>query len=195
MKKKGIATLALAGALAVSMVPAFAATTSQNTTVGYTAGGNASTDGRVMVTIPKDVTFTNTNKKVTGFDVKAWVWDAVAGKWDVPNTTVGQGKGQYTTPTLGATKAIKVNVNSANEYKLKNTSNTGVEGEYTYTVGGKVMANDAEGNTTNLVGTLQDAQSAYTLSGTVEMTKTPNVGQTENAVYFSDLLTFSFSGL
>lgn len=182
MKKKGIATLALAGALAVSMVPAFAAQGHQ-TIVGYTAGGNTSTDGRVMVTVPKDVTFTNTSKSATGFDVKALVWDSANGNWTTPGTI-----------KLG--KTIKVSVASANGYKLKNTSYTGVEGAYQYEVGTYQGQTALKSGTEAVeIGTLQDTESAYTLAGTVTMTTTPNVGQTETAVHFSDTLSYTFAGL
>lgn len=195
MKKKGIATLALAGALAVSMVPAFAA--SHQTTVGYTAGGNTSTDGRVMVTVPKDVTFTNTTKTVNDFDVKALVWDSTSGQWVTPGATLGGDtpETQYTAPALD--KTITVTVASNNGYKLVNDDKDavtqkplypGVEGAYKYT-----LDSAADTAITTDVGTLSSTQ--HTLAGAVTMTKTPNVGQTQNAVYFSDLLVYTFTGL
>lgn len=193
MKKKGIATLALAGALAVSMVPAFAA--SHQTTVGYTAGGNVSGDGRVMVTVPKDVTFTNTTLTVNDFDVKALVWDSTSGQWVTPGETLGEPDAQYTAPALD--KTITVTVESTNGYKLLNDDKDtdgitplypGVEGEYKYT-----LDSAADTAITTDVGTLSSTQ--HTLAGAVTMTKTPNVGQTQNSVYFSDLLSYTFNGL
>lgn len=198
MKKKGIATLALAGALAVSMVPAFAA--NNQTTVGYTAGGNASTDGRVMVTIPMDVTFTEEGDtgKVTGFDVKAMVWDATTATWATPGT----GDLLLKTP-------ITVGVTSTEGFRLANAGAQGV-GEYSYAVDntGDTNAdltltatnNITEDKKEKALGTLKDADgqggaAVYTLAGTVTMTKTPSVGQLEKPEYFSDTLTYSFGGL
>lgn len=207
MKKKGIATLALAGALAAAtMVPAFAAeaTSNQKTTVGYTAGGNASTDGRVMVTIPKDVTFTTKGQEETGFDVKALVWDVDNATWTTPGTI-----------KMGTGKQITVSVASANAYKLKNTAVANVEGTYEYAVtdpDGEQGAQKAVtlNNTSNgtagqaaQIGILKDATgdgtganvAVYTLEGTVTMKTTPNVGQDDKPTFFSDTLTYTFAGL
>lgn len=194
MKKKGIATLALAGALAASMVPAFAAGT--DTTVGYTAGGNTSTDGRVMVTVPKDVTFTAVDAEVSGFDVKAWVWDSVGQAWVTPGSTQGTGT-TYKAPDLG--KTIDVKVTSTNGYKLLNKDVANVAGSYKYVVEGKTLdeALNDQATTEQAIGTLKDgtADAKYALTGSVTMTTTPDLGQKDKAVYFSDVLTYSFTGL
>lgn len=190
MKKKGIATLALAGALAVSMVPAFAA--NDTTTVGYTAGGNVSGDGRVMVTIPMDVTFTDGKSSVTGFNVEAMVWDSVNQNWTAPNGTTNK---------LG--KSITVSVKSDNGFKLKNgTEAAGIEGTYNYEVNKKTLDSKINAGTVTEIGTLKDAgqdaaqdPALYSLDGTVTMTNAPKLGQTEKAVFFSDVLTYSFGGL
>lgn len=200
MKKKVIASLALAGALAATMMPAFAA--NPTTTVGYMAGGNASTDGRIMVTVPKNVTFTTAGEKVPDFDVKAMVWDVAQSTWTEPGT-------------IKMGKEITVSVASANAYKLSNTSAANVEGAYEYQVadpdGVDGIQNAITLNNTNHpnkkeaveIGTLKDATGngtganveVYKLGGTVTMTTTPNVGQTQNGVYFSDTLTYTFDSL
>lgn len=186
MKKKGIATLALAGALAAAtMVPAFAAT--DTTTVGYVAGGNASTNGKVMVTVPKDVLFTeeyNADKTnaTSGFDVKAQVWDSTTETWKDPDAGAGL--------TLGGN--ITVTVESATGWKLTNKSHTS-EGLYDYKVGGTTYENATTSVTTDgAVGTLSDTDA--TIEGFVAMTKAPVVGQDETAVQFTDTLIFSFTG-
>lgn len=180
MKKKGIATLALAGALAVSMVPAFAAGTEKSTTVGYVAGGVVSTDGRVMVTVPKDVTFTTEGAAISGFDVVAQVWDSTSKTWKAPNATAGL--------TLGGN--ITVTVTSNNSWKLKNASHTS-EGTYDYKVGTSYQdGTSVTGN--GSVGQLSDTDA--TIEGFVAMTKAPVVGQSETAVQFTDTLKFTFTG-
>lgn len=201
MKKKGIATLALAGALAAAtMVPAFAAT-NDSTTVGYTAGGNASTDGRVMVTIPKDVTFTTKGQAETGFDVKALVWDVDNATWSTPGT-------------IKMGKEITVSVASDNAYKLLNAKEAaGVSGAYEYVVADPDTEQGAQkavtlNNTNNgtekvaaQIGVLKDGAgtpqdpAVYTLGGTVTMTTTPNVGQKDKPVFFSDKLVYTFTGM
>lgn len=190
MKKKGIATLALAGALAVSMMPAFAA--SNKTTVGYTANGNASTAGDVMVTVPKNVTFTDNLTTVTGFNVMAYTWDASAnngkGGWGTP--------GVSTAPALD--KTIKVKVDSTNTtqtdatsfiLKTTDTKYQSTEGAYQYKVDGSAIKDNVAGN----VGTLNS--SAHTIVGELKMTVTPVVPQDAGYVYFSDTLTYTFNGL
>lgn len=189
MKKKGIATLALAGALAVSMVPAFAAGGHQ-TTVGYTAGGSVDPSGRVMVTVPKDVTFTNTKKTINEFDVKAMVWDSAKGAWTEPGTI-----------TLG--KTIDVSVASGNGFKLKNdTAAAGVVGTYNYKVGQTTLDTTTGANKATKIGTLKDAgtdagqqPAVYKLGGTLNLITTPDVGQTQNAVYLTDVLTYTFTNM
>lgn len=193
MKKKSFA-LALAGVMAMSILPAFAADNS--TTVGYVAGGTASTDGRVMVTVPKDVTFTNTSKEASGFDVKALVWDSAASKWTTPSAALPLGK------------IINVKVASANGYKLESVEATGAVGLYEYVVNDPTGGNATQTldskiaeNTETAIGTLQDETTTdagdqlYTIGGAVKMTQAPNVGQNEKGVYFSDTLTYTFDGL
>lgn len=174
MKKKGIATLALAGALAATMVPAFAA--SNQTTVGYTANGNASIDGDVMVTVPKNVTFTDDQKSVTGFDVKAYTWKD--GTW----TAVGAGN--------ALPREIKVKAESTNGFKLITTNPTyeSTKIDYTYTTTALVT-----GTAENNVGTLSGENG--TIQGTVAMTQAPTLPNDAGHVYFSDTLTYTFTGL
>lgn len=206
MKKRTLSALLLAGVMAATMVPTavFAATTqSQKTTVGYTAGGNTSTDGRIMVTVPKDVDFTDSAKSVSGFNVEAKVWNASTGAYVSPDDT----------NTLG--KSITVSVASTNGYKLFDTTkNEAKAGKYTYTL--NKLANGGNGSlvldgTTGKgeatkaveIGTLKDntAQqpqpnnSRYTIEGTLNMTKTPTPGKTEKGTFFSDVLTYTFGGL
>lgn len=182
MKKKAIASLALAGALAATMMPAFAA--NPTTTVGYMAGGNASTDGRVMVSVPKDVTFTAKGEAINGFDVKSYVWSIDESDW-VEASAANK-----------LNKEIGVSVASTNGYKLTNDSYAGVEGAYQYEVGtfqdGTALQS---GKDSVQIGTLKDDGEVYALTGTVTMTTTPNVGQTEKAVHFTDTLTYTFTGL
>lgn len=184
MKKKGIATLALAGALAVSMVPAFAA--SNTTAVGYTANGNASTDGQVMVTVPKNVAFTDTAKSVSNFNVKSYVWDAAANS--------GIGGWQEASATNKLNKTINVSVTSSKGFKLVNNNHSSVVGEYKYTVEGKELTTET-GTTKTPIGTLQDTGEKYTLTGSLEMTVTPELDLSNGHAYFGDLLTYEFGGL
>lgn len=188
MKKKGIATLALAGALAATMMPAFAA--SNTTSVGYTANGNPSADNQVMVTVPKSVAFTGT-EPISGFDVKSYVWDATA------NSNVGGWQEANASHPLN--KTITVSVKSTNGYKLKNNNHATVEGAYKYVVGSTTLTTTS-GTGANVLGTLQDAggegvTASYTLAGTLTMTSTPAVDANSGHAYFGDTLTYTFTGL
>lgn len=175
MKKKGIATLALAGALAVSMMPAFAA--SNETTVGYTANGNASVDGDVMITVPKNVTFTDGAKTVSNFNVTAYVWN---GGWVPVNST----------NTLS--KTITVKVASKNGYKLKTTGTYASKATtYTYTADNTPVTGEA--NVAVLIGTLSGDTGA--IAGSLQMGNSINLPNDAGYVYFSDLLTYTFGGL
>lgn len=189
MKKKGIATLALAGALAVSMVPAFAANAGNNqasTTVGYTANGNVSTDGKVMVTVPKNVTFTGDATTVTGFDVKAFTWSDTQNSWQTP--------GANGAPALSNTIDVQVDskntTDSQTSFLLKTTNGTysSTTGTYQYKIANKAIAD----NTAKNVGTLKNG--VNDIQGTLEMTVKPVIPNEAGYVYFSDTLTFTFTG-
>lgn len=179
MKKKGIATLVLAGALAATMMPAFAAT--KDTTVGYVADGNVSTNGKVMVTVPKNVTFTKKGEEISGFNVEAKVWSADTKTWVAP-TAGGISMGD----------PVSVTVNSANDYGFKKNGTTGeTSGKYEYKVNNKVLSNDTQQDK-NKVGDLQDG--AATLAGTVTLKELPETSQSEGNVEYKDTLTFTFTG-
>lgn len=179
MKKKAIATLALAGALAVTMMPAFAAGTG-STTVGYTADASVSTDGKVMVTVPRNVTFTaaDKNKAIDGFNVSALVWNPETKAWVAPTST-----------GISMNGAVTVTVTSTNDYAFKKNGTDGTAtGKYKYTVGDATLS-----NTSNSVGTLND-DAAATIAGSVTLTELPDTAQTEGTVQFKDTLTFTFTG-
>lgn len=184
MKKKGIAALALAGALAATMVPAFAADGTGSTTVGYTANAIVSSDGQVMVTVPKKVTFQKTNVAYD-FNVQAYVWYNNA--WAIP--------GEGNAPTLTGEISVKVDsTNTATEQAdFLLTSDAvgyeGVTGTYQYLVNGAPIADNMSGN----VGLLD--QNNHTLAGQVKMTSAPAVSSDAGYVYFGDTLTYTFSGL
>lgn len=177
MKKKGIATLALAGALAATMVPAFAA--SNQTTVGYTANGNASIDGDVMVTVPKNVTFTDKVNTVSKFDVTAYVWKDNA--WVAVDTT----------NTLA--KSITVSVASANGYKLKTASSAFTDTEITYTYTADNVKVTGGADEAKEIGTLTGEKG--TVLGSLQMGTAPTLPNDAGHVYFGDTLTYSFDGL
>lgn len=171
MKKKGIATLALAGALAAAtMVPAFAA--NNTTIVGYVAGGNIG-GNKVLVTVPKNVTFTAEGDSITGFDVTAKVWNSNTQTWDAPSASG---------ISMGGT--VTVTVTSDNNFQLKNGQDT--QGQYEYKTTGAAITSGGQ------VGQLAD--DAATIAGTVTLTKAPVVAQDGGALEFTDTLTYSFTG-
>lgn len=202
MKKRTLSTLLLAGVMAAAMVPTavFAATNTKSTTVGYTAGGNVSPDGTVMVSVPMTTDFKNTTASLD-FNVKSYVW--------VMDTATGMGSWTDASANnpLGAT--ITVKVKSENGFKLQRKAGDAKNaGEYTYTIPGlqKVEGSVLDGGVltgTNqiTIGTLKDASgqgtggAKYSIDGTVQMTKAPNAGQLEGPTRFYDKLTYTFDGL
>lgn len=196
MKKRTLSALLLAGVMAATMIPTAvfaAADTAKETTVGYVAGGNVSSDGRVMITVPKSVTFTKTSTEITGFDVKAWVWDETQNKYVTPDGT------KYL-----MRKEVTVKVKSANVFTLKNTGTTAV-GEYEYAItDGNTLnkTNNAGADTTAVeIGKLgatngtENGQTKYKIGGTLNLTATPDLGQNQKEMLFSDKLTYEFAGL
>lgn len=207
MKKRTLSTLLLAGVMAATMIPTAvfaAATPAQKTTVGYTAGGNMSPDGRVMVTVPMDVDFTNEKDTVDAFDVKVKVWDANTNGYADPSAT----------NLIGRT--IGVSVTSANGYILHDAKQDAAKaGKYEYsldkTATGDVGPLVLDGSTNEkgaanqavLIGTLKDASgdgtgtnaARYTIEGDLTLTKKPTPGKTDKGEFFSDVLTYTFAGL
>ena len=198
MRKKVLSGLVLAGVMAAAMIPvSVSAVDTTTTTVGYTTGGNVSPDGHIMVTVPKDVSFTQEGTAVENFDVEAKVWDSTTAQWVTPSAD----------NQLGTGKTIDVSVTSANGFLLRrNTGDQNGQGEYQYTVtgldtpAGGVLDKGVSTKKTK-IGTLKDGTGAentdakYKIAGTVKMTKTPKSAQTEKAVLFYDTLTYEFTGL
>lgn len=212
MKKRTLSTLLLAGVMAAAMVPTavFAATPAptKSTTVGYTAGGNVSPDGTVMVSVPMTTDFKDLTTELD-FNVNSYVW--------VMDTTTGVGS--WKTPDannrLGADANINVSVTSENGFNLRREStNKQGQGTYQYKVDGLTYSNGDDGiqqdgilNTATgtkkvALGTLKDGTegdantgSKYAITGKVKMTKAPNAGQMEGPTRFYDKLTFEFDGL
>lgn len=192
MRKKVLSGLVLAGVMAAAMIPvSVSAAGTTETTVGYTTGGTASSDGRIMVIVPKDVSFTGKDAPISGFDVEAKVWDSESKTWVEPSTD----------NPLGANKEIGVSVTSTNGFLLRRaTGNQNGQGEYQYKVEGLstpangILNKDTSTQKTS-IGTLKDDGEAYKIAGSVTMTKTPKSGQNEKSVMFYDTLTYEFSGL
>ena len=172
--RRKVTTVLLAGAVATSVIAptsVFAAPQG-DVKVQYIAGALVpdGADGTYYITIPSNVVFSGMN--------------------DTHDMSVNLMQTDVAVP-LDENLEVKVDVYSANNYSLKNTSYATVKGTYELTYGAETMVNTtpagpASATAGDTVGTL--TPDASVISGSAEMTDEPTVDT--KGVAFTDTLTY-----